>query len=258
MSPAMSQKRWEAMLDAGIREMGRLRARYARDGAPFLDGVPKELLPGLYYLGDFKDVAVYGFFAGSKFFVVDAPGGPGLGDFIRARLRQLGVEPVAPTAVLLTSGNRKETAGLPELLGKGRPLVVASPAAWAAVRKACPAGTAVIAPDQLPGKGWFSVDPIPLGGRGVGPVAYLLPWAKKYVLFSGQIPIKPTPPTTRELLRDLSPGRGSVSAYRASLDRLGALKPGLWLPALPADGQNASLDEGEWKEVLAANAEVAR
>jgi hypothetical protein len=60
------------------------------------------------------------------------------------------------------------------------------------------------------------------------------------------------------LLRDLSPGRGNVNAYRASLDRLGALKPGLWLPALPADGQNASLDDGEWKEILAGNAEVAR
>ena len=56
--------------------METLVARYEADGADFLDGVPKQLLPDLYYLGDFRGVAVYGFFASSKFFVVDAPGGP--------------------------------------------------------------------------------------------------------------------------------------------------------------------------------------
>ena len=47
------------------------------DGADFLDGNPKMLLPDLYYLGDRGGSAVYGFFAGPRFFLVDAPGGPG-------------------------------------------------------------------------------------------------------------------------------------------------------------------------------------
>ena len=58
--------------------METLLARFEADGADFLDGNPKKLLPDLYYLGDFNGSATYGFFAASKFFLVDAPGGPGL------------------------------------------------------------------------------------------------------------------------------------------------------------------------------------
>ena len=106
-----SQARWEEILDRGIAEMAALQARYEADGADFLDGVPKRLLPDLYYLGDFRDAAVYGFFASSRFFLVDAPGGPGLLAFIRGRLRRLGLEPTEPAAVLLTSCDPGATAG---------------------------------------------------------------------------------------------------------------------------------------------------
>jgi hypothetical protein len=102
------------------------------------------------------------------------------------------------------------------------------------------------------------VEPILLDGRGVGPVAYLLPWDKKSVLFSGRIPVKPTQPTMQELLKDLAPDRARARAYRASLQQMRALEPSLWLPALPTDGQNASLNDGEWKEVIARNTEAAR
>src|SRR5262249_32287590 len=57
--PRLSQQRWEAILDQGITEMTTLVARYERDGADFLDGNPKRLLPDLYYLGDRQDAAVY-------------------------------------------------------------------------------------------------------------------------------------------------------------------------------------------------------
>src|SRR5262249_38606720 len=108
-SPRLSQGRWEALLDEGIGEMQALLARYERDGANSPDGKPKRLRPDLYYLGEFRGAAVYGFFASSKFFLVDAPGGPGLAAFVDARLRQLGREPVAPTAVLLTACGKDET-----------------------------------------------------------------------------------------------------------------------------------------------------
>src|SRR6185312_8235167 len=113
-SPCLAPGRWAALLEDGIRELETLLARYEVDGADFLDGDPKPLLPDLYYLGDFRGAAVYGFFAASKFFLVDAPGGPGLVAFVNTRLRQLGREPVAPSAVLLTSCGAGETAGLPE------------------------------------------------------------------------------------------------------------------------------------------------
>ena len=69
------------MLDQGIHDLETLLDRYETDGPDFLDGAPKRLLSDLYYLGDFKDAAVYGFFASSRFFLVDAPGGPGLNKF---------------------------------------------------------------------------------------------------------------------------------------------------------------------------------
>ncbi len=62
-SASLSQDRWNAILDGGIREMVRLVARYQADGADFLDGVSKPLLPDLFYLGDFSGRAVYGIFA---------------------------------------------------------------------------------------------------------------------------------------------------------------------------------------------------
>ena len=102
-SPCLSQASWESLLDRGIHDMETLLCRYEADGAIFLDGIPKQLLPDLYYLGDFRGAAVYGFFASSRFFLIDAPGGPGLVEFVSSRLRQLGRKPVAPTAVLLTS-----------------------------------------------------------------------------------------------------------------------------------------------------------
>ena len=97
-SPCLTQQRWESLLDQGVRDMETLVARYEADGADFLDGTPKQLLPELYYLGDFRGAALYGFFASSKFFVVDAPGGAGLVEFLNASLRRFGREPVAPTA----------------------------------------------------------------------------------------------------------------------------------------------------------------
>src|SRR5262249_61299204 len=50
-SPRLGQGRWHGLLDEGIAEMEKLLARYQSDGEGFLDGHPKELLPGLHYLG---------------------------------------------------------------------------------------------------------------------------------------------------------------------------------------------------------------
>ena len=74
-------------------------------------GIRNACLPDLYYLGDFSGAAVYGFFASSRFFLVDAPGGPGLRDFVRSRLVELGLKPADPTAVLLTSCAPEATGG---------------------------------------------------------------------------------------------------------------------------------------------------
>jgi glyoxylase-like metal-dependent hydrolase (beta-lactamase superfamily II) len=252
-SPALSPARWEALLEGGIREMETLVARYERDGANFLDGAPKRLLPGLYYLGDFEGTAVYGFFSSSKFVVVDAPGGPGLGDFLNSRLRQLGLKPAPPAAVLLTACGPKETAGLKELVERNQTQVVASPAGIQRVKELCPAGTAVLRAEDWADKDWPVVKPILLRGRGLGPVAYQGTWAGKTVLFSGRMLSRVTQPALAGLVNDLSAAGGNARDYLDSLVELGDLKPDLWLPAVPTDGQNANLYDSDWRGIIAAN-----
>ena len=185
-SPRLSPERWESLLDQGIRDMEVLLTRYEANGALFLDGIPKQLLPDLYYLGNFRGAAVYGFFASSKFFLVDAPGGLGLVDFLKTHLQQLGREPVAPTAVLLTSCSADEIGGLNELIEIYHPQIVASSEGLESLKKSCPAGTAILSEQELTGKGWFAATPIPLRGPGFAPMAYQVAWAGKTTLFSGK------------------------------------------------------------------------
>jgi glyoxylase-like metal-dependent hydrolase (beta-lactamase superfamily II) len=257
-SPSMTQERWQAILDRGIDEMVQLQARFAADGYNFLDGTPKQLLPDLYYLGDFKDVAVYGLFAGPRFFLVDAPGGPGLREFLNARLAQVGRMPTALAAVLLTSANKEETAGLPSLLAHDPCTVVAPRAAWEQFKTISPAATRFVPAEDVPGQGWFPVTPLVLHGRGLAPCAYLVHWSGKRVLFSGRIPIRITQETRQGLLQDFERGQLSVPEYRATLRQLSELKPDLWLPAFPVNGQNANLYESEWESVLSQNALLFR
>jgi glyoxylase-like metal-dependent hydrolase (beta-lactamase superfamily II) len=252
-SPVLSQGRWEALLDRGIRDLEQLLARYERDGADFLDGIPKRILPDLYYLGDFRGGAVYGLFASSRFFVVDAPGGPGLFDFLNARLRQLGLDPTPPAAVLLTSCGAEATAGLRDLIERCRPRVVAPPEGLRPLREACPAGTTVLSADDLPKLGGFDVRPVPLSGRGLAPIAYRLRWAGKTVLFSGRIPIKVNHDAGVDLFSDFLESRGDVQDYLNSLGRLRDPAPDVWLPAVPSDGQNANLYDDQWEQTLKDN-----
>jgi glyoxylase-like metal-dependent hydrolase (beta-lactamase superfamily II) len=252
-SPCLSRERWELLLDHGIRDMETLLSRFKADGALFLDGIPKQLLPDLYYLGNFRGEAVYGFFASSKFFVVNAPGGPGFVEFLNGRLRQVGREPVTPTAVLLTACGADETAGLKELIEKCNAQVVVSPAGLENLKEMCPAETACLSAAELSGKGWFSVTPTPLEGRGVAPIAYQVTWAGKSVLFSGRIPVKITQESGERLVSDLTNSSGDIRGYFGSIIQLQSLKPQLWLPAIPTDDQNANLYDGEWERAIEDN-----
>jgi glyoxylase-like metal-dependent hydrolase (beta-lactamase superfamily II) len=252
-SPCLSQQRWEELLDQGIRDMENLLARFEADGAQFLDGQPKRLLPDLYYLGDFKGAAVYGFFASSKFFLVDAPGGPGLIEMIATSLKRLGKKPAEPTAILLTSCGAEATAGLKELVEKYHVQVVASSSGLQSLMEACPVGTVILPAEELRDRGWFDVTPVPLRGRGRAPVAYRLSWAGKTILFSGRIPIRYKEDTWAELFADISKSRDAAADYLISVNRLGEPKPDLWLPAVVTDGRNASLYGSEWEDIIAEN-----
>ncbi len=256
-SPRLGQQRWEEMLDEGIREMERLLARYDSTGATFLDGHPKRLLPDLYYLGDFQGSAIYGFVAASQLFIVDAPGGPGLNDFLTKQLKALDLKPTESTTILLTSCGARETAGLQDVFQRGNVRVVASPAGVETIKNLCPAGAEVISADELKGKNWFTVTPIPLAGRGVAPIAYAMRWADKTVLFSGRIPTTIDQETRVELVEALAVSKQDATDYAASLRKLVNQHPDLWLPAIPVDAQNANLYDSTWKATLEKNYQVA-
>jgi glyoxylase-like metal-dependent hydrolase (beta-lactamase superfamily II) len=252
-SPHLSPGQWQGLLDQGIAEMERLSARYEADGANFLDGLPKELLPGLYYLGDFGSSTVYCLNTPRGLFLVDAPGDPLLTAFLANRFKKLGWEGRKPTAVLLTSAGAEATAGLAELVRDTGCQVVAARAAIEEVRRLCPGGVQVVPAEDLGERGWFDVRTILLGGRGLAPVAYEVRWAGKTVLFSGRIPVRLGETTAPQLLSDLAGPGGRADQYVSALDRLGQLRPALWLPAVPVHGQNANLYDDDWQKVLDAN-----
>ncbi len=252
-SPCLSQQAWEDLLDQGIRDLETLLARFKADGPNFLDEHPKKLLPDLYYLGNFKGAAIYAFVAASRYFLVDAPGGPGLKKFVDDRLDQFGLKPAGPLTVLLTSCGAEATTGLGELVEQGHARIVASSSGLDRMRRSLPTGAVLLPAEELSNQGWFAVTPIPLRGRGFAPMAYLVSRAGKTVLFSGRIPIRVKEETLSELLPEISRSRDVAADYLISVNRLSALKPDLWLPAVATDGRNANLYDHDWEDIIAEN-----
>ena len=222
-SPQLSQARWESLLDEAINDLRILLKRFATDGRDFLDGEPKEILHDLYYLGEFHDMSVYGFSVGSRFFLVDAHGGPGLLAWVRARLKQLGARAGDPAAVLLTSCDTESIAGLKDVVSQSGASVVASSAGMAVIQKECGPGTVVIAAEELPKKGWFPVRVVPLRGRGVLPVAYAVNLQGKTALFSGRIPIQSKSERELQLMPEISRSRATAIDYLIAVNHLASL-----------------------------------
>ena len=252
--PCLSQVAWEQLIDLGIRDLETLLERFNSDGALFLDGNPKKLLPDLYYLGTYKGAEIYGLIAAGRFFLVDAPGGSGLRQFVDARLRHLGVPPAGgATTILLTSCGAEATAGLKDMLAEGHGTVVAPSAGIDVIKSSVPETVEVIPAEQIGDEHWFQMTPITLRGRGLAPMAYWLQWGGKSVLFSGRIPIRVKEETKIELMSEISRSTEMAVDYRATMDRLDKLRPDLWLPAVATDGRNANLYDHEWEDILADN-----
>jgi glyoxylase-like metal-dependent hydrolase (beta-lactamase superfamily II) len=257
-SPCLSQERWETLLDQGIADMRQLVARYEHDGADFLDGTPRRLLPDLYYLGDFQGIAAYAFSVGPKLYVVGSPCGPGFSGFVTAGLSRLGLTSRPPSAILLTSASAAEIEGLGELIQTSHLQVVAPGSALDAVKKVCPAPQNVVAAKELSARRGFSVTSVPLAGRGHAPLAYLMPWAGKTVLLTGRIPIANDAQEQHALLDDFKQQHGNPAEYLESLSRLEGLNPDLWLPAVPMNGQNANVYGSTWRQVIEDNRNFVR
>ncbi len=253
--PHISPRRWHDLLDKGIDEMQRLLARYQADGADFLDGNPKELLPGLHYLGDCGR-AVYGLDTKAGFVLFDAPGGAALTDFLNRRFEKMEGTKRKLAAVLLTSGDEKATAGLAGLVRATGCQVAAPASELERIGRLCPAQTRMLDAARLGETGWFDGQTIALAGRGRAPVAYRLRLHGKTVLISGLIPVKPSYLTVEQLRLDLQSPNGNSEQYCKSLEQLKSIRPDLWLPAVPVHGQNANLYDDDWNKVLDLNRHV--
>jgi glyoxylase-like metal-dependent hydrolase (beta-lactamase superfamily II) len=252
-SPAITQAGWEDMLDKGIRDLETLVQRLANDGADFLDGIPKQLLADLYYLGDFAGNATYGLMAGGEFFVFGSPNGSRFLEFIRTRMQQLSLEPMNPTAIVLTEVDADDAAGLKELFQSCPCTVVVPDGAVSALSASCPPETTILPASELPLRGWFAVEPISFAGREDRTTAYQFGTQEKSVLITGRIPIMPEEIPYGRLVADMEQSKVSVADYLKSIDELGTRQPNIWLPATPSNGQNANLYDDEWQEILRSN-----
>ncbi|MHB1426713.1 MAG: MBL fold metallo-hydrolase [Gemmataceae bacterium] len=256
--PHMPPEQWRELLDKGIAEMKQLLSRYDADGADFLDGVPKELLPGLHYLGDCNRIPVYCLVTSKHLLLFDAPGGSELLDFLAQRFRAIGCQDRKPTAVLLTSCADEAIAGLVPLARQSGCQVVAAPECLAKVRRHCPMGNTLVSVDELDKLGWFPGRTIALGGLDDSAVAYQMKWEGKTVLVSGRMPLVLTRETAEWLRNQFTEVGANMEKYRRSLDRLAQVKPDLWLTAVPVHGQNANLYDDAWEFVVKQNQQWTR
>jgi glyoxylase-like metal-dependent hydrolase (beta-lactamase superfamily II) len=250
-SARMPQERWELLLQRAIDKLKTVLARRARDGVAFLDGVPKELLPGLRYWGEFGGRAVYAVITPARqLFLFDAPGGAGLTEFVRAKVAETGLPPTKPTAVLLTSCAPEAVAGLADLVAATRCAVIAPSDGVDAIRKICPDGADVRPAESPSMAGWFPLDVMPIQGRNEPAAAYVLRWANQTVVVSGRTPTLLTNDTLSDLRRAVAEPSGDAAEYLRTLDELAKLSPDLWLPAVPINEQNVRTYDGDWSSVI--------
>ena len=254
VSAEVTGDQWQGILNNGIREMQRLVDRYSADGMDFLDGTPRTILPGLYYLGEFKGHAVHVLNDNNRWYVFDAPGGAGLVEFLEQRLADLDQSLDSVAAVLLTSSSPMSTGGLGRMIEKFKCPVVVRQDGMRQLRDRLPADTRFVMASTLDGQSDFPMAAISLNGRGPATVAYRFWRGNKAVLVSGRLLVKiDNRRLTKELLDDLAASDGDPAAYRDSLDLLEALLPNVWLPAQATNGHNANLYDQQWQSIVGRN-----
>ncbi len=251
---AISPSAWRSLLDGGIAEMRELLKRHQADGADFLDGTPRELVRGLFYLGDYDDTACYLLDDQGRLFLFGAHGGPGLVKFLETRLEQFDRRLADVAAVLPISCSVEATAGLSALLRRLECPVVVSRAGRGVLETRLPAATRFLVLEDTKLLGLGPIEGIPLGGYGVAPVAFRFEREGKRVLVTGGIPANPdSPREMRKLIEFLGGGHGDVTRFGQSLSVIAREETDLWLPSRPVHGQNANLYDVRWPLVIREN-----
>ncbi|MFO0908684.1 MAG: MBL fold metallo-hydrolase [Isosphaeraceae bacterium] len=255
-SPRLAKGQWKQMLDEAEAELTRLLARYETDGPGFLDGVPKRIREGLFYLGDRDRIAVYALGGKDRVFLVNAPGPSGLPGFVRERLAKLGLEGARLEGVLLTSTSPTHSSGVEELTRAGLPLIVAPSAGLDELRSRCGDGARLVAARKASEIEFapFRLNAFGYRAGGEPLAAYQVEVAGKRALFTAGGLVQFDRTTVEEWQAMFKSSRERAVDFLSAVQKLEALDPpDLWLPARPSEGQNAYLYDHAWSELVQGN-----
>ena len=248
---------WYDSLGGGIVQLLDLLRRYETDGRDFLDGRPREFLPGLHYLGDLSGQSLYCFNRDGLLTLIDAPSGPELVNVLASRLAEQGLDLANVRQVLLTSCGPDDTAGLSALVERTGCRVVASAAGLESIRLLCPPGAQFLEAESLAQTEDGFVRAVPLAGQETAPVAYVFEWQGKQVLAAGRMPSYSRFETAGRSIGDLGP-HINPAEYVQSMETLAALIPDVWLPAMPDAEQNVNLYGDDWDRIIRRNISIVR
>ena len=257
-NPRLTSHQWKALVDRGITELEQLSERYARDGANFLDGTPKQLIEGLFYLGNMHGSAVYAVILNDVTLLFDAASGDDSSAFLEAAWKELGIEPPPVAAVLLTSCEAENLAGLRALVDATHCRVVASPAGIDTLPSHCPEAAPLATTEDLRVLGLPELTAMAAPGRDETAVAYRFRFGDAKVLVSGDVLVESDEVDVPQVFAALSGQTWDTDQLSASLKALEPVRPDLWLSAHPLHGRNANLYDFEWENTLSINRELLR
>ena len=239
--PRVSVLQWQELLDRSIAEMQQLTERYARDGADFLDGAPKELASGLYYLGDAKQNAAYALVTEKATLLFDAASADDPPEFLAGAWKTVGVDPPPVVAVLLTSCRADNLAGLDKLVDATACRVVASPAGAEVLARKRPQ-LSVSTLDDLPPLDGAELQAVATPGMDATAAAYSFHLGETEVLVTGELPTREQRRRSAQLLSLPQRIDWDAANLETSLKKLDQFRPEfVALGPSPARTQRESL-----------------
>jgi glyoxylase-like metal-dependent hydrolase (beta-lactamase superfamily II) len=266
----MSDQSWQKLLEPARIELEEVVRQHRDDGADFLDVIPKKITENLFYLGTLDGIAVYVIEDGTSIVSINAPGGDRFATFFTAQRLALGLVPMEPTIVLLTSSAEDYRSGLASL--QDAPVVVASERALDTLATA--GIDRVQSEASLAGLFTFAIESIALPLPPDESLGYIFSVGTKQVLVtpavprnisiawtnrhSGKATISPLQPQTSALAEALQASVTFGNGYEQSVRQLQHLSPDIWLPAVPLSGQNANLYGDRWKIIGDSNLTLAQ
>lgn len=256
--PHLAEEDWQSLLERGMRDLRLIDDRYTRDGADFLNGTPKALAEGVYYLGDAEGRASYALVDEGQAVLFDGVRGQDALERLNSCCDTLGVPMPRVSTVVLTSVNSENLSGLYTMVVETGCRVVVPDAGAATVADYCPQGASIIAAEELSAAEWTDIRSVSLGGLGPPEAAYYFRRNGSLVLISGDVPLDLDAIEVGKLQRQPPPEGWNPQLYTVSLARLAEITPDIWLCPKPLRGRNANIYDRGWRNLLLFNQQLVR